>query len=395
MEAMPLLEYVKSFYPSVSLKNTLLIGCPHLLEDTHSLLRSFYDFELKPKNIHFIGKCYSSSQSVWQEMRQDGIQASPQSFFFDSHKSFDEQFAQDTAQFMEYISTHVDMSQCNKIIIMDDGGNLLTAAMDVFKDYKNIVGIEQTSCGYEKIKTKALPFPVINVARCGAKLVYESPVIVQTIVQKTLERIATLKKYPRNILIIGYGAIGSAVHAALKDNYIVQVYDKKNDSSETSFDELLGRADLVIGCTGATGLPFSKYKYLKKGCSLICASSSDQEFDVVHARMKSKKAIIGCHDDIEFDGINILNCGFPINFDGARSSTPAAKIQLTIALLATAVLQASELSGRAPGIIPLDPDMEEIIIAEYLQMFPELASNKPQPDDYKIVDTNLSAEKTI
>ena len=66
----------------------------------------------------------------------------------------------------------------------------------------------------------------------------------------------------KQILIMGYGAIGSAIHAVLKKKYSVQVYDKKIYKKD--IDEHLRVADMIIGCTGETSLPFSKYKYLKK-----------------------------------------------------------------------------------------------------------------------------------
>ncbi|MFI0477998.1 MAG: hypothetical protein ACH349_02570, partial [Candidatus Rhabdochlamydia sp.] len=70
-----------------------MIGCQHILETTHTMFQSLYDFGLKPKNIFLIGKCYSSNLSVWQEMYLEGIQVSLLSFSFESHLTFDDQFS--------------------------------------------------------------------------------------------------------------------------------------------------------------------------------------------------------------------------------------------------------------------------------------------------------------
>lgn len=361
IEKMPLLEYVKLFHSSVVLNNVLLIGCQHILETTHMMFRSLYDFGLDPKNIFLIGKCYSTSHSVWQEMHQEGIQVSSLSFCFESHLAFDKQFYDILIQFLKHVLSQVDFSKFNKVIFIDDGGQLLTLSMKFFKRSKNIVGIEQTTSGYEKIKGSIPAFPIINVARSQAKLVFESPMIADAIIKKILKSMSHALK---QILIIGYGAIGSAIHAVLKKDYPVQVYDKKIPKKEIAFNEHLQVADMIIGCTGEISLPFSQYKYLKKGCILVSASSSDREFDAVHIRRKSKD-IKSCHDDIESEGITLLNGGFPINFDGNRNSVAPQKIQLTRALLMAAILQAYEMPKSSFGILPLDMDMQKKIVKKY------------------------------
>lgn len=382
MTKLPLIEYIKSIHTPVSLSNVLLIGCQHILATTHLMLRSLYDFGLNPKNIFLLGKCYSSNRSVWQEMHQDGIQVSPLSFFFESHLAFDSQFCRIAAQFLEYTLSQVDLSKFNKIILVDDGGQLLTLSMEFLKGYKNIIGVEQTTSGYEKIKAGSLQFPVINVARSQAKLIYESPMIADTVVKKALRRMDKLERSSRKILIIGNGAIGSSIYAALKNNYEVQVFDKNLDNNNFNkenfgFDDHLREADLIIGCTGETSVPFSKHKCLKKKCVLFSASSSDREFDAVHIRKKTYNRK-NCHEDIEMGGITLLNCGFPINFDGSRNSVPPLKIQLTRALLMSAILQACETSDSSPKIIPLDIEMQRDLISKYLQLYPAFIPNATQ-----------------
>jgi S-adenosylhomocysteine hydrolase len=381
MGKMPLLEHVKSFHPATSLSNVLLIGCQHILATTHSMLRSLYSAGLDPKNIFLLGKCYSSNGSVWQEMHEDGIQISPLSFSFESHQAFDGQFCRIVAKFLENTLSRVDLTKFNKIILIDDGGQLLSLSMEFFRGLTNVVAIEQTTSGYEKIKSSILQFPVINVARSQAKLIYESPMIAETVVKKALKRMDALEQTPRQTLIIGNGAIGSSIYAALKNTHEVHVYDK-NLNNSLSFDEYLRASDLIIGCTGETSLPFSKHKNLKKGCVLFSASSSDREFDAVHIRKKAKN-IKNCHDDIEVDGKVLLNCGFPINFDGGRHSVSPSKIQLTRALLMSAILQACEMSDSSFEIVPLDIEMQRDIISKYLQIYPTFVPNTVQLATYQ------------
>jgi len=376
MAKMPLLEHVKSFHASTSLSNVLLIGCQHILETTHSMLQSLYSSGLNPKNIFLLGKCYSSNMDVWQEMHQDGIHVSPLSFSFESHQAFDGQFCRIVSQFLESTLSQVELSKFNKIILIDDGGQLLSLAVKFFRGQTNVVAIEQTTSGYEKIKSSVLPFPVINVARSQAKLIYESPMIAEAVVKKAIKRMGALKHIPKQILIIGNGAIGSSIYLALKNDYEVQIYDK-NINNNFNFEEQLRTVDLIIGCTGETSLPFSKHKYLKKGCVLFSASSSDREFDAVHIRKKAKE-IKSCHDDIEVDGKTILSCGFPVNFDGSRNSVAPSKIQLTRALLMAAILQACEMTDASSEIVPLDIEMQRDIISKFLQIHPSFIPNSEQ-----------------
>jgi S-adenosylhomocysteine hydrolase len=364
IKKMPLLEYVKSFHSSVSLSNVLLIGCQHILETTHTMLRSLYDFGLNPKNIFLVGKCYSSNRSVWQEMHRDGIQVSFLSFSFESHLTFDDQFYSILDQFLKDILYKVDLSKFHRIILIDDGGQFLTISMKIFKNHKNIIGIEQTTSGYEKIKFSPLPFPVVNVARSQVKLIYESPMIADTVIKKILKRMTVLKGNLKQILVMGAGAIGSSIYTVLKNDYRVQVYDKKEG---INLENHLQAADMIIGCTGEISIPFSKYKYIKKGCVLVSASSSDREFDAVHIRRKCKN-IKSCHTDIEGERLILLNCGFPINFDGDKNSVAPEKIQLTRALLLAAILQAYEMPNNSLGIVPLDIDMQREIISKYLNI---------------------------
>lgn len=352
-----LLEYVKSLHAPVSLSDVLLIGCQHILETTHTMLQTLYDFGLKPKNIFLIGKCYSSSHSVWQEMYLEGIQVSPLSFSFESHLAFDDQFCDILVQFLKDVLSKVDLSVFKAVIIIDDGGQLLTLSMKFLKN-KNITGIEQTTSGYEKIKMTSLPFPVINVARSQAKLIYESPLIADIIIEKVLKHLRSFRK----ILIMGGGAIGSSIYRGLKNTHEVQIYDKKEG---TGLENHLQAADMIIGCTGETSISFNQYKYLKEGCVLASASSSDREFDAVHMRRRCQN-IKSCHDPIEGERCILLNCGFPVNFDGGRNSVAPEKIQFTRALLLAAILQAYEMPKDSLEIFPLNVDIQREIISKYL-----------------------------
>jgi hypothetical protein len=191
--------------------------------------------------------------------------------------------------------------------------------------------------------------------------------IAETVVLKALNRIAALN--PQKVLILGNGSIGSSINLVLKGKYDVQIYDPYQVTSEitnSNFDSHLQKFDLIIGCTGNTSLPYSIHVFLKKGCILFSASSSDREFDAVYIR-KECHIVSYCHQDIKTDRINLLNCGFPINFNGDRNSVPIDKIQLTRALLLAAFFQALD-TDESPAIIDLDIEIQQDIVKRYLSL---------------------------
>jgi hypothetical protein len=122
MLKMPLVEYVKSFNADKTLDNVLLIGCQHILESTHLMIKSLYGLGLDPKNVFLLGKCYSTCMTVMREMQEDSIQISPLSTFFDSNDSFDNQFSGIVKLFLHEVLSKVEISKFERIILLDDGG---------------------------------------------------------------------------------------------------------------------------------------------------------------------------------------------------------------------------------------------------------------------------------
>ena len=117
---------------------------------------------------------------------------------------------------------------------------------------------------------------------------------------------------------------------------------------------------MIIGCTGKEILDVSFYKYLKKNCILISASSSDREFSAVNLRKMAEKAG-NCHDNILTNGIILLNCGFPINFDGKRDSAKPEDIQITLALLFASVCLA-RTRKFTKGLVDFDEKIQKEIV---------------------------------
>ncbi len=373
LRKLPLLDFTSNLYSDTDLEDTYIICAQHLVSTTYSLFHTLIKLGLKANNLSAIGKCYSTDPQAYEEMKKIGIDVCPSSLVFDSHSSFDADYRRNIKNFILQRIVKLKSSKFQKIIVLDDGGELIKALDELLgKTNCPIVGIEQTSSGFQKLKNKKIKFPIINVARSPAKLNYESPIIARLVVDTLVRRINHLPIQPREVLIIGMGPIGSQIQDALSRKYHISTYDtdiSKSSIRPEDFEASLKKFDLIIGCTGASILRPEQYKFFKKNVILVSASSSDREFNAVHLRNKLLP-VKNCHDDLDIDGIFLINCGFPINFAAEFREIDSDELQLTRSLLLTAILQASHHSDyRTKGFISLDMEHQRDIVQKYLSMF--------------------------
>jgi S-adenosylhomocysteine hydrolase len=353
IDQLPLIEFVKTLYPSVSLNNTCLVSVQHLLGTTHTMLRSLFELGLEPQNVFILGKCYSTNDWTAQNMIEEGIHVSPYSSVFHSKIPYDSLFD----LFVSHLA-NLQFDLYERIIVLDDGGELICRMMSRFPHLsQKMVGVEQTTAGFEKLKKVTIPFPVLNVAKSRLKTNYEPSLISERVVDRTFAKLKRLGLHPDHILVIGEGSIGAALTRDLRESYQVSVYDK-NKANHSLLEALLPKADLIFGCTGTTSLPRSTHHLLRKGCVLASTSSSDREFDSVYIR-NSVESYLDCHLDVFNGHVHLLNSGFPINFDGDINCVAREEIQIIRALLALGILQGCELIGKARGLIELHREHEE------------------------------------
>lgn len=369
--SLPLLEFTQNlhFYPD--LKNSYIICAQHILPTTYTLLKFLFQIGLSPKKISIIGKCYSTNPFTYLELLKDDIDVCSSSVIFDPSKSYDLQFRNNLKNFL--LKRINQIKRCKNLIVLDDGGELLKLINNEFLPSIQIIGIEQTSSGFNKLKREKLRFPIINVARSRAKLVYESPYITEIIIQRLMQCIKKYSISPQKILILGNGAIGSSINKFLSRFYQVTIFDIKSSltSIKTSeFEKNLPLFDIIIGCTGEKVLSSNHYHLLKKDVLLISASSSDREFDACKLR-KNGLMPSDCHQDIySYEKIHLINCGFPINFDADYETVDPPEFQFTRALLLSAILQASTHRDSTPGFVDLDSENQREIVNKYLELYP-------------------------
>lgn len=372
---LPLLDYTANLYFDIDLSEVYVICAQHLVSTTYSLFKVLLKLGLHPNNLSAIGKCYSTDPTAFQEMKKIGIDVCHSSLSFNSHQSFDAQYHENIKTFLSKREKKLRSYSYKKLIILDDGGELIPEVNALINEITPVVGIEQTSSGFHKLKIKKINFPIINVARSPAKLNYESPVIAKLVADTLVRQIKEFPINPREALIIGNGPIGSQIRKTIKKIYNVSTFDKATSRSSIKsedFERSLQRFDLIIGCTGKSILRPEHYQLLKKNVILVSASSSDREFNAVHLRNKLP-VTIDCHKNMVIDGIHLINCGFPINFSSEFRAIDSEELQLTRSLLLAAILQANNHSDfTRKKFIPLDIENQKAIIQQYLFIFNEI-----------------------
>lgn len=363
---LPLVETLIHSYKGPDFSRVKIIGVQHILETTHAMFQALYCLGVKQENIALLGKCYSTCRDVYNEMKEDGIQVSEGSFAYSSHSGFDEIFSKEVADFLSPHINDIAENSYDLVIVLDDGGKCISYLNENLKTYVSIIAIEQTSSGYEAIRQCNIPFPVINVARSPVKLMLESPMIAQAAAERMYNSLRDRNLKFEQALVIGAGAIGKAVQTRLSSDMKVTIYDQNLGLSDHKDElrEILSKYRLIIGCTGKTSIPKELHGYLASGTTLASVSSSDREFDAVHLRKQIENNQI-CHCDLQIEDLLLINSGFPVNFDGDRENIDPELIQLTIALITAGVLQARVSVNPQPGIMPVDPKLEDKIETEF------------------------------
>lgn len=374
-----LVENVFLLKQAPKLKNISLIGAQHILPSTLTMLTSFFDRGLLPENVYLIGKCYSTDLYTYHQLKELGVYVCPSSLQFQKNQPFDLCYKENVKAFVKKF-LRFRKNSAKKLICIDDGGELISHLNLISKRHGlTLVGLEQTTSGYQKIEQLNLNMGIINVARSFAKIKVESKIVVKTAIQAMYNKIIENSLCSKNTLIFGNGAIGGAMADALEQNsnvFLADIDCKKSTGTYEDYLRNLSDFDLIIGCVGKTVLPLNKLRELKEGSILISLSSSDREFDIVEPRSACKK-VLSCHDDFKCaNGATVLNCGFPVNFSGDATKVDIEEFELTRALLTLGILQACEV-GLEKGILSLDKEIQSRLVEQFSSKYNSQTNDAP------------------
>jgi adenosylhomocysteinase len=390
IETLPLLKWVvnkwsKKKEPLQKVRILLII---HLLHDASGFLHALK--LLGAKEVLIIGKPYSTVSQTVNEIKDLG---------------FNQVFTPiDMMEFEKIVKDKLELILGNKegnkdkVIILEDGGYCLNLIYLKNLNTQNLLGIvEQTTIGIrrnEKVIDKIqenggnINYPIINVAETPSKKELESLEVGSTIVRNVETLLAKMENTIRGkeILVVGFGSIGSSVASIIKDKSHVNVYDndplrrikaKYLGYKVCSLDQGIRTAQVVIGCSGNTWATADKLTKLKNNVIFVCATSERVEYshEFLEKSSTQKKYNWGLEFNLEGKKINLLADGYPINFYGASAkesvpttSVPGESFQIISSLLLWGMLFVRFKNKKQKGIVPFPTKEENDIDKKFEQI---------------------------
>lgn len=342
----PLLKEITEQYAlkQKSLESVYVLACQHILEPQAKMFDLISDFGIPKENIYIFGKIYSTSNEVLNELLQDNFKVSEP--VFSPEMSFDVEHNENCKNELKTFLSSIQSP--SKIIILDDGGELLKVLNDNFESISSnisIVGIEQTSSGFRKLEHTQLHFPIFNVARSAVKLIKESPLIADLGCRRIVDVINQYSISEPRVLVVGLGPMGSNTLTILNNKgYFTLGYDIAHQD-KTELIELIrnNKINIVVGVTGTNILSEKQLQEIKDildyDLYLVSMSSADREFPTTYIR-KNGTTPTGVHTDVVWDNLILVNNGFPITFKGRRFESTPEEIERTIGLLYGSTLEA-------------------------------------------------------
>lgn len=397
---LPLLDWVASHTTKHRLSKCIIIAHTHFLPNNFPLFRHLshlVDFG----HMFVVEKPYSTVQSTLHACIKSGIEVIPVQI----SPGFPYEFAaqKSIAILWQKVLETIKKEAIEKILILDDGGDIWFSIPWNELQGIRIAGAEQTQRGITRITNTAtrLP-PIINVASSGIKKIVEPVFIGRSVAEQLISANVINKK--QRIGIIGLGSIGNAIFTTLTSlGYIVETYDAnyKEISTKSSLDTLINDCEVVISTTGTDALKGIALERIHGEKTLISASSADVEFSSL-LRLSSGTSSpfdtinITVHDSCT---MHILNGGYPINFDRKGNATPDNDIVLTRCLLYIGLMQAAELleeNNAQPGIYSLDIESQRQTLHAWIKnKLDHHQSTHIQENDVENIVTSPSAESQI
>lgn len=367
-KSMPLLDWCNEYF-DINLENYFLISCHHILESNLFMLHYLFEKNLKPENVICLWKCYSTNQEIFDFYKHEKIKIDKNSLFFDPKISFQEQYSRNIEMFLNKIFKTNDLSSFEKIIVRDDGWELLYQINKRITDGTNVVWIEHTSNWFHKLRKTKIQFPIINIARSEAKLLEESPFIAKLAVKNFHTFIEKHNLFIKNVLIIWGWAIGHSLKKELAWKYHIDIYDIDQEKSTISWtiEEIINNYDVVFWATGNNVLSYATFKKLKTWILLVSVSSWDYEFCSLDIRKRTNNFWIW--DDLQLDGKWLLNWWFPITFTWEKEAVPLEEIQLTRGLIYWAIYQTSTIDSHLKWFIHFDNDIQKKIVTKFKEIY--------------------------
>ena len=383
-----------------NLDKIIVVGALHILETTASLLNSLIKLGIRPHNMYFSGKSYSSSSIIEDEIYKRGINLIgniQQKQIGEFKETFIEQIKLLWSKVEDDLETKKNIE---RIIILEDGGCCLELLPDKLKFNYKITGVEQTRGGLYSENIKILPCPLIDIATAASKKIIISPFIAEAVLKKVKEYFKQFEHMNKKIIcgVIGNGAIGHAIVTyLLNKGFQVLIYDP-NEKSFTqtqpnlyrspSIAYIIGNSQVIFGCTGRDVTEnIDALSIINKDKYFISCTSQDVEFLSLLKQIAQYVKVENPLADIVYNKdkttkVTIVQGGFPLNFDRTPESVPASEIALARGLMLGAFIQALFVShnlipdgvttNQTGQIYQIDPYIERFIVENWCSIMVNL-----------------------
>lgn len=273
----------------------------------------------------------------------------------------------------------------SKDVVFDISG-VVSSLVSIEKEWKGFV-VEDTANGLTWIKSKlGVPQqPIFSVAYSRLKKSVENPHVAEGIFSSVIAycHANDFKIHSSNILLVGYGSIGSILAEMLASlSSSISIFDKDYsrllDARARRFNALdtlenIAHFDVIISSTGTPdSMKEKELVQMKDGVILVNCSTKQWEFD----RSVIEKYPSTVIKETEIVNINnkkifILNKGFPINFWNERGTYTPPILSTFACMLEMALhIQKSKeyfmkLPERIYEISEILPKVEEKYLKHY------------------------------
>jgi adenosylhomocysteinase len=312
-------------------------------------------------NVHLVGIPYSTNASQVAKLRAAGYQIT---------------VPEDLSQIGPLAVELIGKLAARRPVVVQEIGGYLALHAPTLSRIPNFLGIvEDTNNGHWRYAASAhaLQFPVLSIARSPIKAIEDAqigPAVVFSVERLLREHFGRVMK-GLNVLILGYGKIGSSTAAALRRREAnVSIFDTDPVKMLAAHmegygvgpqDRLLRDASLVIGASGHCSIDKSALHCIRNGAILASASSRQVEFDMESLKQYytgeiQSSTVVRYYARGQF--FYVLSDGFPVNFGDQSIIGDALD-----AVYAELFLCIREIAERrvAPGLADSGPELHREI----------------------------------
>jgi len=367
-------------------KEIILVMAQHILESTGSMLGHIISFGIKPQNIFWVGKEYSTDPSVENRIKACFSIKYMHYIRKNTPSRYLRRYVDDINKLWRKVSDRIDHSSKQPIVVILDDGGLCTKHIPGHIVRRcRVIAIEQTTSGL--MHTRKSGVPVIAVASSAAKKYLEPAIISDAIIRALRKEVPSALK-DMNAGIIGTGNLGSVlVKKTIQEFNKAYVYDRSFGKFKekgavvcNSGLDLVSKADLILGCTGVDVSSLNWLGTKKKELYLASCSTGEIEFGkLLRHVLKSglyhkqvyKKHSLCVTDNSGKSRVIFIGNGFPINFIYHKEIEKASHMQLTRALMFAGLVQGLTILNRSDkikkGNIMLSPVLQKRIVDKWLE----------------------------